>query len=198
MFFGLLDRCRVAAPGHKFRFKNKLVSLDATVIYLCAKVFDWPKFRRTKLVVKLHLLAEQDGYLPCFAVITSGNVHQNNVVRRLRFEPGTILVMDRGYLEYRRLDELTARAVYFVTRPNDRAVLGQAASCPIPKSSQIKTDQIIALPSSGRFFNPDLLLRRIVVMAHETGEELVLLTNQFSFSSVTIEATHRERWQIEL
>ena len=124
LFFDLLDRCRLVAGRHKFRFKNKLVSLDATVIDLCAQIFDWAKFRRTKGAVKLHLLLDHDGYLPCFAVITPGKVHEINVARRLRFEPGTILVMDRGYLDYRWLDELTARGVYFVTRLKDGAGMG--------------------------------------------------------------------------
>jgi hypothetical protein len=198
LFFCLLDRCRRVAGRHKFRFKNKLVSLDATVIDLCAEIFDWAKFRRTKGAVKLHLLLDHDGYLPCFAVITPGKVHEINVARRLRFAPGTILVMDRGYLDYRWLDELTAQGVYFVTRLKDGAVIEEAAPCPIPKGSQIQSDQIIALPGSGRSFNPERVLRRVVVVVPETGQELVLLTNQFTFSPVTIAALYRERWQIEL
>ena len=198
LFFHLLDRCRQVAGRHKFRFKHKLVSLDATVIDLCAEIFDWAKFRRTKGAVKLHLLLDHDGYLPCFAVITPGQVHEINVARRLRFEPGTILVMDRGYLDYRWLDELTARGVYFVTRLKDGAVIEEAAPCPIPKGSPIQSDQIVGLPGSGRSLNPGRVLRRIVVVVPETGAELVLLTNQLTFSPVTIAAIYRERWQIEL
>lgn len=198
LFFCLLERCRRAAGRHKFRFKHKLVSLNATVIDLCADIFDGAQFRRTKGAVKLHLLLDHDGHLPCFAVITPGKVHEINVARRLRFEPGTILVMDRGYLDYRWLDELTARGVYFVTRLKNGAVIEEAAPCPIPRGSQIKSDEIIGLPGSGRALNPDRLLRRIVVVVPETGQELVLLSNQFDFSPATIAAIYRERWQIEL
>ncbi len=146
LFFGRLDRCRLVAGRHKFRFKNQLVSLDATVIDLCAQIFDGAKFRRTKGAVKLHLLRDHDGSLPGFAVITPGRVHAINVARCLRFEPGTILVMDRGCLDYGWLDALTARGVYFVTRLKDGAGIEAAAPCPIPKGSPIKRDEIIALP----------------------------------------------------
>jgi hypothetical protein len=127
-----------------------------------------------------------------------GKVHEINVARRLRFEPGTILVMDTGHLDYRWLDELTAQGVYFVTPLKDSAVIEEAAPCPIPKGGQIKRDEIIALAGSGRSFNPDRVLGRIMVVVPQTREELVLLTNQFDFSPVTIAAIYREGWQVEL
>ena len=198
LFFRLLDRCRLVAGRHKFRFKNKLLSLDATVIDLCATIFDWAKFRRTKGAVKLHLLLDHDGYLPCFAVITPGKVHEINVARRLRFEPGTIVVMDRGYVDYRWLDQLSAHGVFFVTRIKEGAVVEQASRCPVPAGGHIKRDEIIGLPGSGRAANAERVLRRVRVVVPETGEELALLTNQFELSPVTIAAIYKERWQIEL
>jgi hypothetical protein len=81
----------------KFRFKNPLLSLDASVIDLCATMFDWAKFRLTKGAVKLHLLLDHDGYLPSYAVITEGKKHEVRVARQMPFAPGTILVFDRGY-----------------------------------------------------------------------------------------------------
>src|SRR5262249_38666199 len=90
----------LSAPARgrrKFRFKNKLVSLDSTVIDLCASLFDWAKFRQTKGAVKLHLLLDHDGYLPSVVVITEGRRHDVRVARQLRFDPGTILILDRGY-----------------------------------------------------------------------------------------------------
>jgi hypothetical protein len=83
----------------KFRFKNKLVSLDACVIDLSLSLFDWAQFRRTKGAVKLHLLLDHDGYLPSFAVVTNGKTSDINVACRLRFERGTVVVMDRGYMQ---------------------------------------------------------------------------------------------------
>src|SRR6266849_5176469 len=97
VFYQLLARCQPLAEGRKrkFQFKNKLVSLDSTVIDLCATLFDWAKFRRTKGAVKLHLLLDHDGYLPSVVVITEGKRHDVRVARTLRFDPGTIVVMDR-------------------------------------------------------------------------------------------------------
>ena len=103
VFDQLLARCQAVAasqPGtrkkKKFRFKSPLMSLDASVIDLCASMFDWAKFRLTKGAVKLHLLLDHDGYLPSFAVITEGKKHEVRVARQMRFTPGTILVFDRG------------------------------------------------------------------------------------------------------
>ncbi len=119
VFGQLLERCRtLAGPRKKFRFKNRLVSLDATVIDLCASLYDWAKFRRTKGAVKLHLVLDHEGYLPSFAVLTEGVQHEIRVARQMRFEPGTIVVMDRGYTAYEWFLELGRQGVYFVTRLN--------------------------------------------------------------------------------
>jgi hypothetical protein len=113
VFHQLLGRCQALAKGKKkFRFRNKLMSLDATVIDLCAEVFDWARFRHTKGAVKLHLLLDHDGYLPAFAVITEGKTHEIRVARQMRFEPDTLLVFDRGYTDYEWFEELTARGVW--------------------------------------------------------------------------------------
>ncbi len=103
MFEQLLAKCQTLAasqPGarkkRKFRFKNPLLSLGASLIDLCATMFDWTKFRLTKGAVKLHLLLDHDGYLPSYAVITMGKKHEVRVARQMRFAPGTILVFDGG------------------------------------------------------------------------------------------------------
>src|SRR5881397_2705536 len=104
VFHQLLGKCQTAVGKQggkkKFRFKNKLMSLDASTVDLVLSMFDWAKFRRTKGAIKLHLLLDHDGYLPSFAVITTGKASDITVARRMRFEPGTVLVMDRGYIDY--------------------------------------------------------------------------------------------------
>ena len=101
VFLQLLQRCRSQVTGKKkFRFKNKLVSIDSSIIDLSVTLFDWAKFRRTKGAIKLHLLLDHDGYLPSFAVITEGRVADVKFARELRFAPGTILVDDRAYNDY--------------------------------------------------------------------------------------------------
>lgn len=142
---------QLALPGtkrtKKFRFKNKLVSVDSSVIDLCLKMYDWAKFRTTKGAIKLHLLLDHDGYLPSFAVITTGKVHDVTVARTLKLQPGTIIVDDRGYNDYELFGRWTLEGVYFVTRLKDNAVYRVAKNLPVPDraSAAVKQDQIIRL-----------------------------------------------------
>jgi hypothetical protein len=150
LFFVLLERCRKDARfKKKFRFKNKLVSLDSTVIDLCISVFDWAKFRRTKGAIKLHLLLDHDGYLPCFGVITEGKVHDVKVAWSLSFEPGTVVVDDRGYNDYGLFAKWTEEQVYFVTRMKDNALYTVVEERPVPHNRGVLKDQIVVLSGSG-------------------------------------------------
>jgi len=121
-FYQFLGKCRQLDFGtRRFRFKNKLFSLDATVIELCASLFDWAKFRQTKGAVKLHLLLDHDGYLPVFAHITEGKVHEVKVAQSMIFPPGSIIVVDKGYIDYELFWRWTEGGVFFVTRQKDNA-----------------------------------------------------------------------------
>lgn len=113
----LYHRCQslVNSP-RRFRFRYRLLTLDATMIDLCASLFDWAAYKRTKGAVKLYLLLDHQGYLPQFMVITPGKVQEIEVARRLRFQPGTILIMDRAYVDYAWFERLTGQGVFFVTR----------------------------------------------------------------------------------
>jgi Transposase DDE domain len=126
------------------RFQNKRLSLDATVIDLCATLSDWAKFRRTKGAIKLHLLLDHDGYLPRFAVITDGKTHELQVARKLGWEPGTIGVFDRGYLDYQWFVELTRQGVYWVTRRKDNADYLGVERRPVPAGGKVRADQVIS------------------------------------------------------
>ena len=131
----------------KFRFKNKLMSLDGSVIDLSVSMFvDWAKYNRTKGAIKLHLLLDPDGYLPSFAVVTEGRTSEIKVARTLRFDPGTILAIDRGYIDYEWFRELTAADVQFVTRMKEKAVYEVAKQLRIPQNSNVTSDQIICFP----------------------------------------------------
>ena len=142
VFYQLLDRCRAVAGGHGFRFRNKLLSLDATLIELCASVFDWAHYRRTKGAVKLHLLLDHQGLLPCFALVTEGRVHESRIARTLRFEPGTIVVFDRGFTDYDWFASLDADGVWFVTRMKDNADYGVVERRPVPERGPVQRDEI--------------------------------------------------------
>jgi hypothetical protein len=202
IFQQLLERARqvVYAQGgpKKFRFKNKLMSLDASVIDLSVSLFDWAKFRRTKGAIKLHLLLDHDGYLPSFAVVTEGNVHEIRVARTLPLERGTILAIDRGYTDYEWFVELTRREVYFVTRLKDKAAYVVEAECEVPKNRNVLKDELIWFPSVTRAGEEPVLFRRVEVWDEDQQESLVFLSNLLSFGATTIAAIYKERWQVEL
>jgi hypothetical protein len=199
VFYQLLERVRGSVTArHKFRFKNKLVSLDSTVIDLCVSVFDWAKFRRTKGAVKLHLVLDHDGYLPCFGVITEGKVHDVKVAHQLTFAPGTVVVDDRGYNDYRLFARWTEQEVFFVTRMKDNAHYQVVQEREAPQNRGILADQTIRLSGIGAQDKCPHLLRRVEAVRADTGEILVFLTNHHQLGASTIAAIYKERWQIEL
>jgi hypothetical protein len=124
----------VVAGGKKFRFKNKLVSIDATVIDLCGEMFPWASFRRTKGAVKLHFMLDHDGYLPTALVITEGKRHEVTVARQQAYAPGTILVMDRGYVDFAWFAQLTETGVHFVTRLKEGTAYDVVKEQPVPST----------------------------------------------------------------
>jgi hypothetical protein len=204
VFHQLLEKCQgVAAsqPGkkkRKFRFKNRLLSLDASVISLCASVFDWAQYRRTKGAVKLHLLLDHDGYLPSFAVVTEGKTSEIKVARTLRFEPGTILAIDRGYIDYEWFRELTQEEVYFVTRMKEKAVYEVQEEVRVPQNSNVVRDQIIYFPRLAVEGEEPVLFRRVEIWDKEKEEAIVFLSNLLAFGATTIAAIYKDRWEVEL
>jgi len=197
VFMQLLGRCQGIAAPKPFRFKNKLFSLDATVIDLCLEMFDWAKFRRAKGAIKLHLLLDHDGCLPCFGVITEGKTHEIRVARTLTWPRGSIVAMDRGYVDYAFLDSLDEREVFFVTRLKDGASFTVEATISEPKGA-ILGDEMINLPGSGKNRRDLRLMRRVVVWDEKKQREIVLMTNNMKLAASTIGAIYKQRWQIEL
>ena len=199
LFYRLLARCRAAVPRPRtFRFKQKLVSLDSTVIDLCLSAFDWATFRRTKGAIKLHLVLDHDGYLPCFAVITEGKVADVTVAQGLTFAPGTVVVDDRGYTDYGLFARWTVEGVSFVTRMKDNAVYAVVEDHPVPQHRQVLKDQTICFTGVGAAAKCPVLLRRVEVWNPEKEEVLVFLTNHFKLGATTIANIYKDRWQIEL
>jgi hypothetical protein len=202
VFQQLLAKCQqvvASAPGkkkRKFRFKNKLMSLDATVISLCVLVFDWAQFRRSKGAVKLHLLLDHDGYLPNFAVVTEGKQHEVRVAKQFHFAPGTILAIDRGYTDYEWFADLTQQGVYFVTRLKDNADYGVVQEREIPQRKGLRRDQVIffyKLAQAGT----ECFFRRIEYWDEENEQLLVFLTNQQTLAAATVADIYKDRWAIE-
>jgi len=199
VFFDLLERCQLQAMGwkRKFRFKNKLMSLDSTTIDLCAKVFDWAKFRRTKGAVKLHLVLDHDGYLPSFAWITDGKVSDVKVAHMLRFEPGTIVVDDRGYNDYGLWGKWCANGVFFVTRMKAKTRYEVVFPKECLPNSLVLADEIIRLTGKDAEKKCPYELRRVLWYDKQRGETFEFLTNHLRLSPFTVAAIYKERWQIE-
>jgi IS4 transposase len=168
------------------------------VIDLSVSLFDWAKFRRTKGAIKLHLLLDHDGYLPSFAVVTEGKRSELKVARTLRFEAGTILAIDRGYIDYDWFADLTRQEVYFVTRMKGNAVYQVEAEFQVPQNRNVLKDQLIWFPSQVKAGEEPCLFRRVEIWAEEKEESIVFLTNLLQLGATTIAAIYKDRWQVEL
>ena len=197
LFGKAYQRCCLIAPKHKFKFKNRLYSLDASVIDLSLKAFPWASFRRTKSAVKLHTLLDHSGYLPAFVSITDGKTHETKVARSLRLPKGSIVVEDRAYTDYRWFASLQENGIFFVTRQKSNAVYRVIERRYVNRKQGLTSDQTIQLTGAKGAQCPHRL-RRIGYRDPETGRHYVFLTNHFKLAAKTIADIYKERWQIEI
>jgi Transposase DDE domain/Domain of unknown function (DUF4372) len=202
LFFTALARFReqqgLGTRKHKFRFKNKLLSLDSTTISLCLTLFPWAKFRRAKGGVKAHVLLDHDDYLPAYVLLTEAKRSDVKLADSFRLNPGSIVAIDRGYIDYALFARWSLAGVLFVTRLKENAAFEVVEECEIPQNRNIRADQFIRLTGAKAQTDYPDLLRRIVVWDSENEREIVLLTNLMEFGATTIAAIYKERWQIEL
>lgn len=173
-------------------------AFDATTIDLCLSLFPWAKFRRNKAAIKLHTLMEIHSAIPVFIAITAGNVHEVNLLDELDPEPGAFIVMDRGFVDFKRLFRLDSARAFFVIRVKDKLAFRRRYSHPKDLHHGVHSDQTIMLtgPKSARLYPH--ALRRVHFCSTEREQELQLLTNNFSLPPLTVAALYRQRWQIEL
>ena len=198
LFGKLLSRCQGKAPGHDFRFKNPLYSLDATTIDLCLSVFPWADFRTTKGAIKLHVGLNHAGYLPEFVTVTDGKTHDVTVGRALRIPRGSIVAIDRGYNDYGWYNQLTEKGIFFVTRLKSNAHYRVISRRQVLKDKGVTSDQTIEFIGVQTSRKCPIPLRRIGYRDPETGKHYVFLTNHFKLSASTVANIYRSRWQIEL
>lgn len=173
-------------------------ALDSTTIDLCLTLFPWAQFRRRKSAVKVHTLLDLRGNIPANVYVTGGQIHDVNFLDQLLLEPGAFYVLDRGYLDFRRLYLFTRASAFFITRARQNIQFYRRQSDPIDKSTGLRSDQTILLtgPKTSTLY-PDPL-RRIHYFDAEKDLRLVFLTNKFAFPALTVAQLYRARWRIEL
>lgn len=202
LFWKMTERFRadghLGARKHKFRFNNKLLSLDSTTISLCLSLFAWAEFRRAKGGVKAHVLLDHDDYLPSYVLISKAKMHDSKVFKHLQLQPGSIVAMDRAYNDYKQFARWTEDGVYFVTRMKKSTVYEVVQDFPVPVGRNILSDEVIELTGPQAQKKCPHLLRRIVVWDHENEREIILITNHHKFGATTVADIYKERWQIEL
>lgn len=196
LFSTLLTRLRGSRElKHRFRFKNPLLSMDGTVIDLCLSAFDWARYKQRKGAVKLHMLLDHAGLLPTYCLITDGKVHEINIARSLHFTPGTIIVFDRGYVDYEWFRSLSQQKVWFVTRLRETAKYRVVQDRAVARS-HVLVDQEIELVKDARYHFDPLRLRRVEIQLDD-GRSMEFFTNNFQLAAATIAEIYRDRWQIE-
>jgi putative transposase len=198
VFQSLYKRCTTHRQGHGFRFKNKLFSLDASLIDVSMKVFPWVKFGRRKSAFKLHIGLDHDGLIPAFACVTQGKVSDSEYAKQMTLPRGSVLVFDRGYNSYRWHNTLSEQGIFFVSRIRGNAKYRVLERHSVAANSDVTSDQIIEYTAQRKDGDALRPIRRIGYRDSETGRHYVFISNQFSWSAKTIAAIYKQRWQVEL
>lgn len=180
------------------QLQETVYALDATTIDLCLSVFPWAHFRKSKGAVKLHTLLDLRGNIPSFISITHGKVHEVNILDELIPEAGSIYIMDRGYLDFKRLYTLNKCSASFIVRTKKNTALRRLYSMPVEKISGVRCDQIVVPKVFYSKKDYPEKLRRVKYFDSDKGKSLTFITNQFVLPPLTIAALYRCRWQVEL
>jgi hypothetical protein len=177
---------------------QSLYALDSTTIDLCLSLFPWAKFRQRKAAVKMHTLLDLHGNIPTFIRVTSGDVHDVNILDEIMPEAGAFYVMDRGYIDFQRLFVFTLSSAFFVVRTKSNVLIQRRYSHPVDKTTGVRSDQTVILTSfESASAYPDAL-RRVNYLDKETHKRLKFLTNNFVLPAFTIAQIYKCRWQVEL
>src|SRR6202041_1244537 len=178
--------------------EQSLYALDSTTIDLCLSLFPWAKFRQRKAAVKMHTLLDLHGNIPTFIRVTSGDVHDVNILDENMPEAGSFYVMDRGYIDFQRLFVFTLSSAFFVVRTKSNVLIQRRYSHPVDKTTGVRSDQTVILTSfESASADPDAL-RRVNYLDKETHKRLKFLTNNFALPASTIAQIYKCRWEVEL
>ena len=185
-------------PDFSLQLDHLVYALDSTTIDLCLSLFPWAKFRKKKGAIKLHTLLDLRGSIPTFIEITNALVHDINILDILVVQPTAFYIMDRGYLDFKRLFQLNQQGAYFILRAKKNLKFKRIYSHKIDKSSGLRCDQTIRLTLDNSRKHYPKKLRRVKFYDPTSGKQLVFLTNNFDISALTITKLYRYRWKIEL
>jgi len=178
--------------------ENTVYALDSTTIRLCLSLFTWARYRKNVGAVRLHTLLDLRGSIPTFIAVTDGKVHDVNILDVIEPENNAVYVMDRGYIDFKRLYKINQASAFFVVRAKKNFKFRRLYSNQVDKSLSLRCDQIIKLTGDQSANNYPDKLRRIKYFDKEKNKYLVFLTNNFELSAVTIADLYKNRWKIEL
>ena len=177
---------------------QSLYALDSTTIDLCLALFPWAKFRRHKAAVKIHTLLDLHGNIPTFISITSGKVHDVNILDEIAPEAGAFYVMDRGYVDFERLYIFTLSSAFFVVRTKSNVLIQRRYSHPVDKTTGVRSDHTVILTAINSVKAYPDQLRRVSYLDVKTKKRFKFLTNNFMLPALTIAQIYKSRWQVEL
>lgn len=200
LFYKMLGRCKTVTPGHGFKFKNPLYSMDSTLVALCLSMFEWAKYRKTKGALKIHCLLDHRGCIPSFAVITEGKRHDVKVAKEIDLPllPDSIIAVDRGYMDFSFLHSIHEKGCYFVTRAKENLDFEVTGQQPMSNKKALVDDLKITLKGHYQKKAYPEELRYIIWHDEESDRLFSFITNNFHLAASTIAAIYKARWQIEL
>ena len=198
LFKVLYRRCSQHAPRHSFKFKQKLFSLDGSLISLSMKVFPWADYNCKKAAFKLHIGLDHDGFIPAFAAITLGRESESSQARLWDYPKGSVLVFDKGYNSYQWHNMLTDKGIIWVTRIRGNALYRVVERRVTDDNAAITSDQIIEYTGNHAHKTQLHPVRRIGYRDPDTNRHYVFITNNFHWSAATIAEIYKQRWQVEL
>jgi hypothetical protein len=178
--------------------EQSLYALDSTTIDLCLSLFPWAKFRKHKAAVKMHTLLDLHGNIPTFISITSGKVHDVNILDEFLPEAGAFYVMDRGYVDFERLYIFTLSAAFFVVRTKSNVLLQRRYSHAVDRTTGVRSDHTVILTAIDSAKAYPEQLRRVSYLDVKTRKRFKFLTNNFTLPAITIAQIYKSRWQVEL
>ncbi|MFZ5806428.1 MAG: IS4 family transposase [Verrucomicrobiota bacterium] len=198
--YRLIGRARKLYARDDFgvELKQTAYALDASTIDLCLNLFPWAHFRSTKAGIHLNTLLDLRGSIPSLIHITPADVHEVNWLDELIFELGAFYIMDRGYLDFKRLYLIQLAKAFFVTRAKCNTQLRRLYSRRVDKNTGLRCDHVVRPANFYAAQDYPDALRRIKFYDEKSKRFFIFLTNNFDVSALTICQLYQKRWQVEL